>query len=77
MNSDPRTETLILLCASLYMLANALYFQYLVRFCVVYLKQGGLKPEIVTGMRILAGILAIVLAFMSLSMARKAGLLRS
>ena len=69
MNSSPRTETVILLCASLYMLTNALYVQHLVRFCVVYLKQDGLKPEMVTGMRILAGILAIVLAFMSLSIA--------
>jgi hypothetical protein len=72
MNQDLKFEAFSELFAALYMMANALYFQYVVRLCVKYFGAKGLEPGLIVKIRIAAGVFAIILGFMSLSTVRKA-----
>jgi hypothetical protein len=72
LNADPKFDAMMELFAALYMAANALYFHHLVRLCVKLFGTKSLPPRTVLGMRIAAGIFAIILGFVSLHDIRKA-----
>jgi hypothetical protein len=58
-------------CGALFMLSNALYFQHLVRLQVKLVGSKPPRSQVITTMRVAAGLLAVILMFMAISNCQK------
>jgi hypothetical protein len=56
---------------ALFMMANALYFQQLVRLQVKLVGSKPPRPQTITAMRVAAGVLAVVLGFIAVNDCQK------